>query len=90
MRCGVMEKLYATTVVVNMRRVYTGDLARLFYNAASGIHMRGVCTPSVILYSLFIKYFKFYIKNFIYICAAYAQTQRGQKLSMVTKLNLKF
>jgi len=38
---------------------------------------------------LFIKYFKFQKKK-AFICAEYSHTERGQKLSMIRKLNLKF
>jgi hypothetical protein len=42
---------------------YFNNLARVFYTTASGIYMPCIYILSVILYLLFIKYFKFYTKK---------------------------
>jgi len=79
---GVVEKLWCDRYYRYATRIhgpYFNNLARVFYTAASGIHIPYICILSIILYSLFIKYFKFYILKFLGICAAYTQTQRGKR-----------
>jgi len=93
-RYGVIEKLLYNRCYRYATRIhgpYFNNLSRVFYTKASGMHMPRICALSFILYSLFIKYFKF-IYNLKKICirAAYIQTQRGLKLSVVRKLVCKF
>jgi len=74
---GVIEKLwcdrYCYGYATRIHGLYFNDLAHVFYTAASRMHMPCICILSVILYLLFIKYFKFY-NNFFCIYAAYTQT----------------
>jgi len=65
------KREYAT----RMHGPYFNNLSRVFHTKASGIHMLHICTSSFILYSLFIKYFKF-IYNLKKNCirAVYTQT----------------
>ena len=59
------------------------------------MHMPRICIPNIILYSLFIKYFKFYIKFFyLYMCCictnlAGLEAEHGHKveLKVLTPLN---
>jgi len=73
---SVIEKLlyncyygYAT----RMHRLYFNNLTRVFYTKAGRMYMRGIYTLSFILYSLFIKYFKFIynLKKFVYALYIY-------------------
>jgi hypothetical protein len=71
MRYGVVEKLWCDRCCYRYATRIHGpcfdNLARLFHTAASGIYMPCIYILSVILYFLFIKYFKFYIKINLYI-----------------------
>jgi len=72
---SVIEKLlydcyyrYAT----RMHGLYFNNLTYIFHAKAGKMYMWGIYTSSFILYSLFIKYFKFiYNKKKFYICAVY-------------------
>jgi len=48
--------------------------------------MPHICNPRVLQYLRFIKYCDLKIKKIFCICAAYAETKRGQKLSKVRKV----
>jgi hypothetical protein len=71
MRCGVVEKLWCDRCccgyATRMHGPCFDNLARLFYTAASRMYIPYICILSVILYFLFIKYFKFYIKINLYM-----------------------
>ena len=70
-RYGVVEKLqcdrYYYGYATRIYGPYFNNLACLFYTIASRMHILYICILSVILYSLFIKYFKFYIKINLYM-----------------------
>jgi len=63
---GIIEKLWCDHYYGYVTRIYRpcfNNLARIFYTTASRMH--------IILYLLFIKYFKFYILKILGIYAAY-------------------
>jgi len=75
-RYSVIEKLscnHCYRYATRMYRLYFNNLTRVFYTKAGGMYIRGIFTLSFILYSLFIKYFKFIynLKKFIYALYIY-------------------
>jgi len=65
-RCGIIEKLLydrCCRYTTHIHGLYFNNLTYVFHTKAGKMHMRGIYTSSFILYSLFIKYFKFIYKK---------------------------